>query len=92
LEVCGPNPFFEMTSTLRGHEFHYSRIVNLEELHGMVFSMRRGQGMDGVHDGIVYKNVLATYTHLHALGSPQWARGMVKKAREYRATGKQAVQ
>jgi cobyrinic acid a,c-diamide synthase len=91
LEVTGPNPFFEMTGTLRGHEFHYSRIVNLEELHGMVFSMRRGHGMDGAGDGIVYKNVLATYTHLHALGSPLWAEGMVKKAREYRATGKQSV-
>lgn len=91
LEVIGPNPFFEMTCTLRGHEFHYSRMVNPEELHGMVFSMRRGHGIDGTHDGIVYKNVLATYTHLHALGSPQWAQGMVKKAREYRMTGRKAV-
>ena len=91
LEVTGPNPFFEMTGALRGHEFHYSRIVNLEELHGMAFSMRRGHGMDGAHDGIVYKNVLATYTHLHALGSPLWAQGMVKKAREYRVTGRQGV-
>jgi len=90
-EVTGPNPFFEMTCTLRGHEFHYSRIVNLEDLQGMVFSMHRGHGIDGAHDGIVYKNVLATYTHLHALGSPQWAQRMVKKAREYRVTGKQAV-
>ncbi len=91
LEVTGTNPFFEMTCQLRGHEFHYSRIVNVEELHGMVFSMRRGHGIDGAHDGIVYKNVLATYTHLHALGSPQWAQGMVKKAREYRVTGKQGA-
>jgi len=92
LEVCGPNPFFEMKCTLRGHEFHYSRIVNLEELHGMVFSMRRGHGIDGAYDGIVYKNVLATYTHLHALGSPVWAQGMVQKARAYRVAGKQGVQ
>ena len=88
-EIVGPNPFFEMTCTLQGHEFHYSRVMNQEELHGMVFSMRRGHGIDGAHDGIVYKNVLATYTHLHALGSPEWARGMVKMAREYRMTGMQ---
>ena len=60
-------------------------------MHGMVFSLRRGHGMDGAHDGIVYKNVLATYTHLHALGSPLWVQGMVKKAREYRAAGRQGV-
>jgi cobyrinic acid a,c-diamide synthase len=91
LEVIVPNPFFEKACMLRGHEFHYSRIVNLEELQGMVFSMRRGHGIDGTHDGILYKNVLATYTHLHALGSPFWAQGMMKKAREYRLAVQRGV-
>ncbi len=85
LEIIGPNPFFEKPCCLRGHEFHYSRIVNLEELPGMVFSMRRGAGIDGMHDGLVYKNVLATYTHLHALGAPQWAEALIRRARAFRA-------
>jgi len=88
LEIIGPNPFFEMKCKLRGHEFHYSRITNLEDLRSMSFPCA-GPRDRRRHDGIVYKNVLATYTHLHALGSPEWARGMVKKAREYRMTGMQ---
>jgi cobyrinic acid a,c-diamide synthase len=44
----------------------------------------RGGGINGTGDGLVYKNVLGVYTHLHALGTPQWAKAMVKKAMEYR--------
>jgi cobyrinic acid a,c-diamide synthase len=84
LETSGPNPFFEIKSSLLGHEFHYSRIKNLDELPGMAFTMRRGAGIDGMHDGLVYKNVLAMYTHLHALGAPQWAEALVRRARMYR--------
>jgi cobyrinic acid a,c-diamide synthase len=84
VEVCGDNPFFEKDSTLRGHEFHYSRIVNPGDLSSMAFTMLRGRGIDGAHDGLIFRNVLATYTHIHALGTPSWATGMVKRAREHR--------
>jgi len=46
--------------------------------------VRRGSGIGGQREGLLYQNVLATYTHLHALGSPQWAAGMVRRAREHR--------
>ncbi len=84
LEVKGQNPFFDSGAKLRGHEFHYSRIVNIDELPETVFGVQRGVGIDGKADGLLYKNVLAAYTHLHALGTPEWAQGLVKKAREYR--------
>ena len=84
VEVCDSNPFFEKGDSFRGHEFHYSRIMNIEELPGMVFTLRRGRGITDGQDGVVYKNVLATYTHLHALGTPSWASGLVKRAREHR--------
>jgi cobyrinic acid a,c-diamide synthase len=29
---------------------------------------------------MVYKNVLATYTHVHAVGTPQWAKALVRQA------------
>lgn len=91
LEVTNENPFFDKGSALRGHEFHYSRIVNPGDLPGMAFSMRRGQGIDGRSDGLVYKNVLATYTHFHALGTPGWADALVKSAREHRERTRQGV-
>ena len=46
----------------------------------MAYHMNRGGGINGKSDGIVYKNVLGAYTHLHALGTPEWAYAMVKKA------------
>jgi cobyrinic acid a,c-diamide synthase len=89
LEVKRRNPFFDRGAIIRGHEFHYSRIVNIDELPDTVFGMQRGVGTDGKADGLLYKNVLAAYTHLHALGTPEWARGLVKKAREYRTERRQ---
>jgi len=85
LEVDGANPFFEQGTMLRGHEFHYTRLMDLraDEVH-TVFRLRRGHGFGGGRDGIVQRNVLATYTHLHALGAPAWAAGLTRSAAEFR--------
>lgn len=76
--------FLRKGSLIRGHEFHYSRIVNLDGLPPLAYDMQRGEGVNGNGDGLVYKNVIGAYTHLHALGTPQWAEAMIRKACEYR--------
>ncbi|MBW2093475.1 MAG: hydrogenobyrinic acid a,c-diamide synthase (glutamine-hydrolyzing) [Deltaproteobacteria bacterium] len=75
MRVTAPNPFYPIGKSLRGHEFHYSRAVLMseEDLH-FAFRVERGHGVDGVHDGIVKHNLLATYTHIHGAGDPTWAR------------------
>ena len=79
------NPYFEVGSEIRGHEFHYSKVSNWSgDKNDLVFHMQRGVGIAGDRDGIVYKNVLATYTHLHAVGTPQWARALVKRAKLFK--------
>jgi len=79
VEVTGQNPLFPVGLTMRGHEFHYSRLSHSTGLkYG--YSMRRGHGIDGKVDAIIYKNVLASYTHLHASGVPQWAKAFVSLA------------
>ena len=71
--------WFEPGLCIRGHEFHYSEVVGLDEdKTGFAYRVRRGSGVDGKHDGILYRNVLASYTHLHSLGSPGWAEGFVQ--------------
>ncbi|HEB76231.1 MAG TPA: hydrogenobyrinic acid a,c-diamide synthase (glutamine-hydrolyzing) [Nitrospirae bacterium] len=82
VEVVEENPYFRKSVTLKGHEFHYSRVVDHAPDLRMVFAMKRGRGIDGRADGIVHRNVLATYTHLHALGSPEWVSGMMRAAGE----------
>lgn len=83
LEVDKENPFFEVGKTIRGHEFHYSFAAEPQAL-TTIFNCRRGYGYDGHRDGVLYKNVVATYSHLNDLhGNMGWARAMVKAAIGY---------
>ncbi len=88
LEVEGKNPFFLPGTRLKGHEFHYSRPLQWrgEEMR-FAFRVERGSGFAGKRDGLCHKNVLATYSHLHALGCEEWAEGLVKKALNWRFEG-----
>jgi cobyrinic acid a,c-diamide synthase len=86
IEVNEPNPFYPRGTVLHGHEFHYSAVVEFcaQEDISLAFRMKRGQGIADKRDGICYKNVLGAYTHIHALGSPEWGRGLIAKAKEYK--------
>jgi len=90
IEVERTNPYFPVRSTLNGHEFHYSKVIELDEsrISGddiyLAFKMKRGHGLLNGMDGLCYKNVLGTYTHLHALGSIEWADGIIREATSYR--------
>jgi cobyrinic acid a,c-diamide synthase len=84
VRVVRENPYFQVGTVLKGHEFHYSRVIAGDpEPFPLAFEMKKGDGLYDQRDGIVYKNVLATYTHLHQLGSPNWAGALVAKASEY---------
>lgn len=59
------------------HEFHYSDLGPLESDAVFAYDVLRGHGIDGTHDGFVYRNLLAGYAHLrHTAGNP-WARRFV---------------
>jgi cobyrinic acid a,c-diamide synthase len=90
IKVRKENPFFPVDKVIKGHEFHYSRVLDWDSC-GItpVFKMVKGFGLDGLGDGIVYKNVLATYTHLHAIGCPEWAQGLLAQAGRYKARSAQ---
>ncbi len=77
------NPFYPDRTLIRGHEFHYSRIVPGGKPVETVCDVHRGTGSLSNRDGIVYGSVWAGYTHVHALATPEWARGLVTAARDY---------
>jgi cobyrinic acid a,c-diamide synthase len=84
VEVCAPNPFYPIGTVLTGHEFHYSCVTGIDRADiQCAFRIMRGHGFDGERDGICTENVLATYVHVHALGTPQWAEGILRKAQEF---------
>jgi cobyrinic acid a,c-diamide synthase len=77
--VDRPNPFSPQGTRLLGHEFHYSRVAGA--LRGdTVLSVERGAGLGRGRDGLCVNNVVATYMHLHALGTAGWAAGLVRAA------------
>ena len=69
------------TSEIRAHEFHYSSLENLPPDTKFAYRVTRGHGIDGKHDGLIYKNLLASYTHLRSVGSCYWATRFVSFAR-----------
>ena len=79
------NPYYKIGSEIKGHEFHYSKVIKWRGTDkDLVFGMKRGSGFLNKRDGVCYKNVLATYTHIHALGTPLWAEALVRNAMAYK--------
>lgn len=85
-KVDKQNPFYPEGTILHGHEFHYSAVREIRLADNMytAFDMQRGQGIDGKRDAICYKNTLAAYMHIHALGTSTWSLGLIKRGAEYK--------
>ena len=85
LEAGPGNPFYTPGTQIKGHEFRYSRVDAWPGLpEDLTMAMKRGFGFVGKRDGLVYKNVLALYTHIHAVGTPEWAPALIARAREFK--------
>ncbi len=75
------SPYFAPGTIIRGHEFHYSGVLRFAE---GCFVLKSGVGFGQGQDGLIYKNTLATYMHIHADGCPEWAGNFCDAAETYR--------
>jgi cobyrinic acid a,c-diamide synthase len=66
---------------IRAHEFHYSSLEKLDPRTVFAYRVTRGYGANGTHDGIVHRNMLASYAHLRSIGAYNWAARFVVFAR-----------
>ena len=77
LETTGDAPWSAMegtsAATVRGHEFHYSSLENVAPDLKFAYHVLRGHGVDGQRDGIVHRNVVASYSHLRNAAGSGWA-------------------
>jgi len=57
---------------LLAHEFHYSSLDNLGPGQRFAYRVERGHGIDGRHDGLLHRNLLASYAHLRSVEGSGW--------------------
>jgi len=76
---------------VQAHEFHYSTLVNVDRGVRYAYRVLRGHGIDGEHDGIVHRNVLASYAHQRSVGGNDWAARFVACVRETVAGGREVA-
>lgn len=90
VEDTGHGPWAIAQESVSGafsaHEFHYSRLENLSEGFDYAFRIKRGVGIDGQSDGIIYKNLLANYVHLRNGKDYRWTDRFVAFVRQHKAT------
>lgn len=80
------NPFYPKGTTVRGHEFHYTRAVDFDAGGvNTVARVERGEGFRGRREGIRVGNVVAFYGHIHVLGTKEWTEGILRAAENYAA-------
>jgi cobyrinic acid a,c-diamide synthase len=75
LKATAALPWARSTQTeaeIAGHEFHYSALENLQAPPAYAFEMLRGAGIDKRHDGYIYKNLLACYSHQRTTRTNRW--------------------
>lgn len=75
-------PAATVPDTIHAHEFHYSSLENFEGKPHFAYGVARGYGIDGLHDGYIYKNLLASYSHLRSVGDYRWAKRFACFVRE----------
>ena len=83
---AGPWPRLSDTPTgrpLPAHEFHYSALEAMDPDTVYAYEMQRGRGVDGRHDGIVYRNLLASYSHQRHTRRNPWASRFVAFIRQH---------
>ncbi len=59
---------------LRAHEFHYSALQGLPSAGDFAYQVVRGKGILRQQDGYIYKNLLASYSHLRNTAANPWVR------------------
>ncbi|MBI5920856.1 MAG: cobyrinate a,c-diamide synthase [Betaproteobacteria bacterium] len=85
LAATAAHPWLDDKGSLPAHEFHYSSIEGLGADTRYAYRMERGHGIDGARDGIVHKNLLASYTHLRSTAACNWVARFVAHVRACKA-------
>ncbi len=76
-EIDGQHPWPDANSRSglqRAHEFHYSALDSISPDARFAYRLSRGAGIRSQQDGLVYRNLLASYTHMRNTASNPWVK------------------
>ncbi len=76
------NKVVNKSKHINAHEFHYSSAENLEKTTQFAYRVLRGHGINGQHDGIIHRNVLANYSHMRNVENNPWVKQFVDFVRK----------
>jgi cobyrinic acid a,c-diamide synthase len=81
-------PAPEKSNEHQAHEFHYSSLENFSPNteYRFAYEVLRGHGINGMYDGIMYKNMLACYTHQRHVERNPWAKRFTDFVRTKRSS------
>lgn len=83
-EALANNVISIIGQKLRGHEFHYSRMIPDEPDFSYAFRLTRNRSGETFMDGYARDNILASYFHLHFASDPNTAARFIASCRAYR--------
>lgn len=69
---------YDSNTEIRAHEFHYSRLDSIPEDTSFAYEVKRGHGITGHDDGLIYKNLLASYTHMRHTNANPWVQNFLE--------------
>ncbi len=82
VEAVADNILFNKGQKAKGHQFHYSRLTNLENTN---YSYQVSKGRNPEKDnlaGFKYKNLLASFIHLHFGSNPRLVHNFLKSCKD----------
>lgn len=83
-QAAHPWPGGRAGQKLPVHEFHYSRLENLDAGYDFAWQITRGDGIDGRNDGLIYKGLLAGYAHQRQVEGNLWVERFLARVASYK--------
>ncbi|MCG7849665.1 MAG: Ni-sirohydrochlorin a,c-diamide synthase, partial [ANME-2 cluster archaeon] len=76
-------PIGSNKDTFLGHEFHHSEIIDLPDDARFGIKLERGIGIKDGYDGLMVKNTMGVYSHLHAASYREFAPRFIESCVDY---------
>ena len=68
----------------KAHEFHNTKIIDLNDDDNYAISIERGVGIKNMKDGIMNNNTIGTYSRFHGVSYDGWIKQIIENAKLYK--------